>query len=39
MLIIADERVDYRIVSFLRLQSFDVLAIIDNDASITDIKV
>lgn len=39
MLIVADESVDYRIVSFLRLQSFEVPAIIENDASITDVEV
>ena len=39
MFILADESVDYRIIRFLRLQSYNVLAIIDNDASITDIEV
>ncbi|MEO8822470.1 MAG: DUF5615 family PIN-like protein [Ginsengibacter sp.] len=39
MKILADESVDYRIISFLREQSFTVIAIIDNDASISDNKV
>ena len=32
MRILADESVDYRIITFLRAQAFTVLAVIDNDA-------
>ncbi len=39
MNILADESVDYRIISFLRKHSFNVIAIIDNDASIPDTEV
>ena len=39
MKILADESVDYRIITFLRKHSFDIIAIIDNDASIPDIEV
>lgn len=39
MNIVADESVDYRIIRYLRQQSFNVIAIIDNNASITDTKV
>jgi predicted nuclease of predicted toxin-antitoxin system len=39
MKILADESVDYRIITFLREHAFTVLAIIDNDASISDLKV
>lgn len=39
MTLLADESVDYRIVTFLRKQAFTVIAIIDNDASISDLEV
>ncbi len=39
MILVADESVDYRIVTFLREQNFTILAIIDNDASIPDLEV
>jgi predicted nuclease of predicted toxin-antitoxin system len=39
MTILADESVDYRIITFLREQGFTVTAIIDNDASISDLEV
>lgn len=39
MKILADESVGYRIIIFLRKHSFDVTAIIDNDASIPDTEV
>lgn len=39
MVLLADESVDYRIVRFLREQDFTVIAIIDNDASISDVEV
>jgi len=39
MKIVADESVDYRIINFLRTNSFDVTAIIDNHASISDTEV
>ena len=39
MVLLADESVDYRIVTFLREQGFTVIAIIDNDASISDVEV
>ena len=39
MNILADESVDYRIIRFLRKHSFDITAIIDNDASISDTEV
>lgn len=39
MTLMADESVDYRIVTFLREQAFIVTAIIDNDASISDLEV
>lgn len=39
MNILADESVDYRIIYYLRLQSFSVFAVIDNDAAISDSEV
>jgi predicted nuclease of predicted toxin-antitoxin system len=39
MNITADESVDYRTINFLRKNSFHVIAIIDNDASISDTEV
>ena len=39
MRILADESVDYRIITFLRAQAFTVLAVIDNDASLSDLEV
>lgn len=39
MIILADESVDYRIITFLREQGFKVEAIIDNDSSIPDMEV
>lgn len=39
MNILADESVDYRIISYLRKHSFDIVAIIDNEASISDTEV
>ena len=39
MVLIADESVDYRIITFLRQRSFKVIAIIDDNASIADSEV
>ena len=39
MTLLADESVDYRIITFLREQTFTVIAIIANDASISDLAV
>jgi predicted nuclease of predicted toxin-antitoxin system len=39
MTLLADESVDYRIITFLRKQNFEVFAIIDNNASISDMDV
>jgi predicted nuclease of predicted toxin-antitoxin system len=39
MKIVADESVDFRIISYLRRNSIDVVAIIENRPSISDIEV